>query len=94
MRKERILVPMILVLSVAGCITDGIGVAPIPKTVEVPVAIKCDVKVDPHPPYPDTDDALAATPEIYSGVKLLKAGRLMRDAYIAELESTLNVCKS
>lgn len=42
--------------------------------------------------YYDTDEALAATDSIFSGVQLLKAGRALRIAREAELNAVLRAC--
>ncbi len=66
--------------------------APIPREVMVPVSVPCVVDPGPDPVYPDTDAALAAAPDVATGVRLITAGRLLRDARIGELKAALAGC--
>lgn len=79
-------------LALAGCADKLPGEAPMPATVQVPVAVTCTPDIGPAPQYPDTDTALAGVPDIFEGVKLLKAGRLMRIAREAQLNAALAGC--
>lgn len=82
-----------LALQIAGCATKP-PPEPIVQTVEVrvPVAVTCAVTVA-KPTQPDTDAALAAVADIFAGSQLLLAGRLIYQAYIAELEAALSGCQ-
>ena len=83
-----------LVLMAALCVTAcASGSAPrAPREVLIPQAARCAADPGPAPDYPDTDEALAATDSIFSGVQLLKAGRALRIAREAELNAVLRAC--
>ena len=68
--------------------------APIPREVMVPVSVPCVVDPGPDPTYPDTDAALAATPDVASGVKLLMAGRILRMAREGEWKAAASGCRA
>lgn len=84
-------VAILLTLALAGCAT-----APEPKIetriVEVPVAVKCAVAIPVEPAYPDTKAAIDAAPGIFAKVKLLLAGRELREAYKNEVKAALIGC--
>ena len=77
-------------VSLAGCATTG--AAPPPVEVLVPVATACAADPGPAPEYPDTDAALRGAADVFEGVKLLKAGRALRQARERELEAALAGC--
>ena len=87
----RRLIPVALVtLALSACTTT----APEPRIevreVKVVVPIPCNPDPRPKKPaLPDTDAALAVVPTVFAAVKLFKAGRALRDAYIGELEAAL-----
>lgn len=82
---------VLLALALAGCAT-----APEPKIetriVEVPVVVKCAVTIPAEPDYPDTKTATDAAPGIFAKVKLLLAGRELREAYKNEVKAALIGC--
>lgn len=81
---------VLLALPVIGCATRP---APSPSVdVLIPQAVACAADPGPAPDYPDSDQALAAAKDIFSGVKLLKAGRILRIAREAELNAALRAC--
>lgn len=73
---------------------------PVIRTVEVRIPIddpRCAreaiARLDAErPQYPDTPDALAAVTSVFDGARLLTAGRLLRIAREAALESALRAC--
>lgn len=75
----------------AGCAGDP-KPAPIPREVMVPVSVPCVVDPGREPDYPDTDAALAAAPDVASGVKLLMAGRILRMAREGEWKAAASGC--
>jgi len=79
------------VLTLAGC-----AHAPEPavqvQRIEVPVPVKCAVAVD-RPTLADTAEALMAAPDIFALARLIMAGRIQRDAYIAKLEAAASGCR-
>lgn len=76
-----------------GCAT----VSPVPPvktvTVDVPVAVHCNPVTGPDPEYPDSDAALKAAPDLFTRVKLLLEGRLMRAEREHELQVALTACE-
>lgn len=87
----RILAAALLAITLCAC------QAPAPERVvthDVAIAVpqKCTVRLGPSPAYPDTDDALAAVPDVFQGVKLLKAGRILRIAREKELLAAAMGC--
>ena len=86
-------IPAVL-LTLGGCATT-----PEPEirtvTVNVPVAAQCVPKsVAAAPAYPDTDDALRSAPDAAARYLLLFAGRMLRAARLAELEPTVEGCRT
>lgn len=80
-------------LTLSACATTA---PPRPVTtveVRVPVAVKCHPDLGEPPQYPDTDAALKAAPDLFSRVKLIVAGRLMRIAREAELQAAIKACE-
>lgn len=64
---------------------------PVPYNVPVPVPCIPD-NLLPPPVYPDTDTALRAAPELADFLKLLYAGRQLRDKRLEALESVVEKC--
>lgn len=83
-----------LAFALAACGGESPPVEPLVRTVrvEVPVPTSCALKVGPKPDYPDGDEALRAAPDLFERVKLLLAGRGMRQSREAELEAALAPC--
>lgn len=77
-----------LAVALAGCATQGL-----PKEVDVPVAVHCKPNLGPDPNYPDTPAALRAAPDLFTRVKLLVEGRLMRIQREQELKAALQACE-
>lgn len=75
----------------AGCAT-----APEPRieirTVEVPVAVRCAVTVPAEPAYGDDKASIDAADGIFAKLKLLLAGRELREAYKNEVKAALIGC--
>lgn len=63
------------------------------STTKIPVAVACVTEPGPPPRLPDTKAALAGAPDIAERVKLLLAGRALRNARIAELEASVAGCR-
>lgn len=83
----------IAALALAACQTTP--PEPIVRTVEVhiPVAVPCDTSdLGPRPAYPDTEERLESTDNIFAGVAILKAGRALRIRRELELEAALAAC--
>lgn len=78
-------------VSLAGCATAPELRIEV-REVRIPVPVACAADPGPAPAYPDTAEALAAAPDVFEGVKLLKAGRLLRQARERELEAALAGC--
>jgi len=87
---------LILALALGGCGSIGGTATPEPivttQDTKIVIPVDCAAKVGAEPNYPDTDAVLAAAPDIFKGVQLLKAGRAMRIARIAELLAGLDAC--
>lgn len=85
-----------LCAGLCAALLSGCATAPEPKIetriVEVPVAVKCAVTIPAEPAYPDTKAALDAAPGIFEKVKLLLAGREVREAYKNEVKAALIGC--
>lgn len=79
------------IVSLGGCATRP-GPSIDVREVAVPVAVPCAADPGPAPAYPDTDAALAAAPDVFTGVQLLKAGRKLRVARESELTAALQGC--
>jgi hypothetical protein len=98
MKRLALLAAAVAAMSLAACETPG-AARPEPEprivTVEVPVPVpvKCTPDVGPDPVYPDTDEAIAAAPNLFERVKLVVAGRLMRIARERELSAALRECR-
>lgn len=54
--------------------------------------VPCDPKLPPAPTYPDTPEAILAAPNIAEVAKLVKAGSLMRQARLAQVEAAVKAC--
>lgn len=81
-------------LLLAGC---GHQREPIVKTVYVdrPVALECvPASLDDAPSYPDSNAALKQAADAAERYALIAAGRLLRDARLAELEPVIMNCRS
>lgn len=89
------LILFVLIFALAACGGERPPIEPIVRTVrvEVPVAVSCAGQVGPRPDYPDTAEAVRAAPDLLERVKLLLAGRGMREAREAELEAALAPCE-
>lgn len=59
--------------------------------VKVPVPVSCAAMVEALM-APDTPDAIKAAPNIQARVRLLLAGRKLRDGKISELQDALAAC--
>ena len=83
----------IVSLSLSACATTR---PPEPRIVtqEVRIAVPtpCNAQVE-RPTFPDTHDALQGAADVDRAVRLLGAGRALRDAYIAALEGALAACR-
>jgi len=66
-----------------------------PKTVEVPVAVRCHPDIGPEPTYPDTDAALKTKDgDPFGQVQLLLEGRLLRIQRDVEKSAALDTCEN
>lgn len=81
-------------IALAGCATHPVEPKIVTKTVEVPVPVPCPDKRLPRQPPPDAAKAVAAVPfgDMDDLVKLLLAGRVMRDQRLAEDEAQIAAC--
>jgi hypothetical protein len=61
--------------------------------VKVPVAVNCTSNIPPPSSYPDTDAALRGAANIGERVKLMLAGKKVRDAEIVELRASVSGCR-
>jgi hypothetical protein len=93
-RKALRAAPNFAVLIVlAACATKP---EPVIRTVEVkiPVAVACVPKsLAKAPTYPDTAEALKASPGAADRYQLLAAGRLLRTQRLAEIEPVIEACR-
>ncbi len=63
-------------------------------TIKVPVAVSCVSKdFQDRPDVPDTDAALKATPDLDSFIKLLLAGRTIREAWEGTAQVQIDICR-
>lgn len=64
------------------------------QRVEVPVPVPCPIRqnVGPRLTFPDSDAALQNAPSLFDRVKLLMAGRGLRDTRITRLEDAADTC--
>lgn len=84
--------------ALAACTTTG---APRPEPeirtveVQVPVPQPCPAgeRLGAAPVYPDTDAALGAATDIFERVRLLLAGRELRNARLSAVEDALAACR-
>lgn len=86
---------LITCLLLAACQTPAPPVERIvTQEVRVPVPVPCNVSAQllVIPTWPDTREALRAAPDVDRAVRLLGAGRIQRDAYIAALHGALSIC--
>ncbi|MDZ4374751.1 MAG: hypothetical protein U1C74_25505 [Phenylobacterium sp.] len=63
------------------------------REIRVPIPVRCAADPGPRPNYPDTEAALRDAPDIAERVKLIMAGRLLRQAREMELEAAISGCK-
>lgn len=84
----------LVAVALVGCATRPPAPAAqvITRDVLIQVPTPCNATVD-RPAFPDTRQALRAAPDIDRAVRLLGAGRALRDAYIAALEGALAACR-
>lgn len=64
------------------------------REVHIPVPTPCTVATPQAPDYADTRAALQAAPDIDRATRLLVAGRIQRDAYIAAILDALASCRA
>ena len=77
-------------LALGACASRGGAVRSV--EVRIPVAVPCDARTGPTPAYPDTDAALREAADLFERVKLLLAGRELREAREAELDAAVRGC--
>ncbi len=64
------------------------------QTVYIPTPVSCvDKGFKDRPALPDTDAALKAAPDLDSFIKLLLAGRTIRDAWEGTAHVQINICR-
>jgi hypothetical protein len=95
-RLSVIGIPISLLL--AACATTQ-APEPVVRTVEVRIpfddpacAREALARLGPGPVYPDTDEALRNAPNVFAGVQLLSAGRLLRIAREAAWRAAVEAC--
>jgi len=62
------------------------------QIVKFPVPVPCVAKLDPQPAYADSDEAIAAAPDIFALAQIYRAGRGERIAREAGLVGVLKGC--
>lgn len=64
------------------------------QRVEVPVPVPCGASeaAGPVPAMPDTEAAIRAAPNLFERVKLLMAGRELRNTWIAGATDAMRAC--
>jgi hypothetical protein len=62
------------------------------QIVQVPVPVPCVAKLDPAPAYADSDEAIAAAPDIFALAQIYRAGRGERIAREVGLVGVLRGC--
>jgi len=92
MRRLLPMLALALLAALAACATRPAEPLLKPVEVTVPVAIACPARRAPAPAYPDTAAALAAAPDLFERVKLLLAGRVLRDERLKEDEGQVRAC--
>lgn len=83
---------IVATLMVAGC--GGVNTAPpvaAPQEVKIPVAVPCKAPEVTIPAF--AVDALGLGAGVWDQMAALRAERLQRKAYEAELEAALNACR-
>lgn len=89
---------LVLILALSAC-AHGPAERPEPeiRTVEVkvPVVQPCPALevLGPSPAYPDSDAALATAPSLFERVKLLLAGRVLRQQREVTITAALEACR-
>ena len=64
------------------------------KLVQVPVTVPCVPASFPQSPaFPDTPEAIRASPGAGDLLQLLAAGRILRIQRLSEVEAVLNACR-
>jgi hypothetical protein len=86
------LLGLLVLFFLAGCASKPSEPQIITKEVRVPVPVFCNVDIGPSVVFPDAGEAMANVPDVFTGTKYLKAGRVLRDARIRELEAALEAC--
>jgi hypothetical protein len=89
---KRLIIPLACLLATACASGPPLDPKIVAKPVNMPVASSCVVAIGPEPAYPDTDAALATAPDLYTRVKLLLAGRVVRIARDAVKSAALAGC--
>lgn len=87
---------IVVAVSLAGCATHAPEPKIVTKVVQVPVPVMCPDKRLPPQPLPDTAEAIAALPlgDIDGLVKLILAGRVVRDQRLSEDEGQIQACSA
>jgi hypothetical protein len=78
-------------LACAACASSTGRVTSI-REVPTPLIATCHPSIAAAEPFPDSDEALRAAPNLFGRVRLLVAGRLLRIARQRELEAALRAC--
>lgn len=86
-----------LALLLTACATTPPEPRIVTQRVEVPVddprcAREAIARLGPAPNYPDSDSALRAVENVFAGVQLLQAGRILRIAREAALVAAMEAC--
>lgn len=91
---SRAIAAPLAALLLASCehVPERVVDRPVYVEVLVPVSTPCVPDPLPELPYPDTDEALAAAPNIWEAAKLVMAGRLMRIQREVEYRIALAGC--
>lgn len=79
---------LLVVLALPGCASSPV---PAVVRVEVPVPVKCVIKAPDVPHYAVDDLPIGA--DIWNKMAALRADRITRKAYEAELEAAINSCQ-
>lgn len=90
-RGSARVVTCVFYITLAACSTP-----PEPKIivreVSVPVAVKCSPSLQLSDGYPDSAEALRGAADLFERVKLMLAGRALRDGDLAQLKAAIKGC--
>jgi hypothetical protein len=80
------------VLSLAACATNAVEPKIVGQKVQIPISAPCAIEVDVQDGYPDAKAAIAGAANLGERMKLIMAGRKLRDADIGTYRAALKGC--